>query len=183
MAGFGEQARGIEDMRVAPVTGANNTVGTWADVPGIRNFEPSVSQDGDPNEGDNRRLAYAPGIKEFSASVEVAIVNLASLAIMKGGTVETSGTTPNQISELEELDSLTINWFAVQVAAPSADVAGSEYQIEAKKMMVTGGLNESLNINEWNNPSLDFEGVAVDGVLFVRRQFETAVGLPYVPTP
>ena len=178
---YGEIPRGLEDLRVAPVTGVGNTVGTFADVPGVRTFEVNISQDADRLEGDNKVIAVAPSAKSLSGSIELGQINLAALAVMKGGTVATTGTTPDAVSELDEEDTLVIKYFCIQTAAPSADVAGSEYQIEVKKVLATGGLSETMTVNDWDTPGIDYEGVAVAGVLMTRRQFETAEGLPYTP--
>lgn len=172
---FGEIPRGIEDMWIALVTG--DTPGTWVDVPGIRSLEVSISTDSDRLEGDNRVIAVSPGTKELTGSIELGQINLAALAVMKGGTVATTGTTPNVVNSLEESDTVISRYFAIQAAAPSADASGSEYQIEIKKAAAVSGLDETLSVNEWNTPTIDFEGVGVSGVLLERRQYETAIGL------
>jgi len=181
MPGFAEVPRGVENLMVAPVTGAANTVGTWVDVPGIGSFEVNVESDSDELSGDNRIIAVSKSAPSLSGSMEWHQINLAALAVVKGGIVSTTGTAGNQISELPESDTLTQINFAIQVAAPGVDVGGSEYQVEVKKATITSGLSESMTTDDWNTPSLDYAGVSVGGILLVRRQFEDADngGLPY----
>ena len=175
MPAFGEAPRGIDDAKVATVTGALNTVGTSVDLPGIRTVSFNTESDTDELEGDNKIIAVARGIKRFTGSIELGLINLAALAVIQGGTVTNSGTTPAATSSLDELDDLVSRYFQCIISCPSMDVGGSGYQVTLKKLMVTSGLDESHTVNDWTTPGYDFSGVSISGVFAVRKQFETNV--------
>ncbi len=174
---FGEAPRGIDDMRVYPVTGATNTVGTGVDVPGIRTVSFNTESDSDELEGDNKIIATARGIKRFTGSIELGLINLASLAVMQGGTVTTSGTTPSQTASLDELDDLVSRYFQAIISCPSMDTSGAGYQVTLKKLMITSGMDESHTVNDWTTPGLDFTGVSISGIFATRKLFETNVAI------
>jgi hypothetical protein len=60
-------------------------------------------------------------------------------------------------------------------------VTGTGYRADLKKCLITSGPNETMSVNDWNTPTLDFEGVAVGGILLTRTQYETYEALPAGP--
>ena len=102
---YGEIPRGLADLKVYPITGVS-TVGTSVDVPGARSLAFNIDSTSDELEGDNQIIAKAPGSKSMTGSMEFGRINLAALAVIFGGTVGTTGTTPSQISSLDH-DSAT----------------------------------------------------------------------------
>lgn len=173
---YGEIARGLADLQVAPLTG--DVPGTWVDVPGARSLSFNTESDSDELEGDNQIIAKVRNAPSLSGSIELGQINLAALAVLLGGTVETTGVTPNAISSLEQSSANVTAYFTVAGQAPGVDASGSAYRVTIKKAITTSGLDETMEVNSWNTPSLDFEGLAVGGVLLVREQYETEVPLP-----
>ena len=57
-------------------------------------------------------------------------------------------------------------------------MAGSAYRVLIHKALTSSGLDETMEVNSWNTPSLDFEGLAVNGILLTREQYQTEVPLP-----
>lgn len=174
---FGEASRGIDDAKVYTITGAANTVGSSVDVPGIRTVSFNTESDTDELEGDNKIIAIARGIKRFSGSIELGLINLASLAVMQGGSVTLAGTTPAATASLDELDDLVSRYFQMVISCPSMDTSASGYQVTLKKLMVTSGLDETHTVNDWTTPGYDFNGVSIAGIFATRKQFETNVPL------
>lgn len=174
---FGEIPRGLADLQVAPLDAAD-AVGAWVDVPGARSLSFNTESDSDELEGDNQIIAKVRNAPSLSGSIELGRINLAALAVMLGGTVETEGVAPNAISSLEQSSSAGTDYFAIAGQAPGVDASGSAYRVTIKKAITTSGLDETMEVNAWNTPSLDFEGLAVGGVLLVRQQYETMVALP-----
>lgn len=177
---YGEIPRGLADLQVAPLTG--ETPGTWVDVPGARTLSFNTESDSDELEGDNTVIAKVRNPKSLSGSIEIGKINLAALAVMLGGAVTTDGDTPNEITELDELDTTDVAYYAIAGQAPGVDAAGSAYRVLIHKALTTSGLDESMTVNDWNTPTLDFEALSVmkdgDKVLLTRQQYETAVALP-----
>lgn len=177
MPAFGEAPRGINDAKVYTVTGAANTVGSSVDLPGIRSVSFNTESDKDELEGDNKVIAIARGIKRFTGSIELGLINLAAMAVIQGGTVTAAGTTPNATASLDELDDLVSRYFQLAIDCPSMDVTGAGYQVTLKKLMAVSGLDETHTVNDWTTPTYDFSGVSISGIFAARKQFETDTAL------
>ena len=177
--GHAEIGWGLEDLQVAPITGAG-VVGTWVDVPGARSLSFNVSSDSDELEGDNDIIGKVRKPKSLTGSIEIGKINLPALAVMLGGSVATSGTTPAVVSKLDEAAGSGINYYRIAGQAPGVDSVGSAYRATILQALTTSGLDEKMEVNAWNTPTLDFEGLAVGGKLLIREQFETKVALPPV---
>lgn len=176
--GVAEIPRGLADLQVAPLTGSAFTLGAWVDVPGARSLAFAISSDSDELEGDNKIIAKARNPKSLTGSIEIGQINLAALAVMLGGEAETTGTAPAAVTKLEEADGVTNAYYRICGQAPGVDAEGSAYRATILRAITTSGLDETMEVNAWNTPSLDFEGLAHNGVLLVREQFETEVALP-----
>lgn len=172
---YAEIGRGFNDLSVAPVTGAADTVGTPVDYPGARTLDFGVESDSDQLEGDDTIIAIARGTKSGSGSIELGRNNPEALAVIAGGTVTTSGTTPDETKTLEESAENDTVFFQIVGQARGADVADSLYEVTIHKAMLTSGLNESLTQNGWNTPTGDFSFVAnSSGQFLTRKWYETA---------
>lgn len=172
---FGEIPRGLEDLKVAVLSG--DTPGSSVDVPGARSLSWNVESDSDELEGDNAVIATVRNPKSLTGSVEIGRINLAALAAMNGGSVGTSGSDPNQILTLSESSAPGTQYFQATGQAPSQDSSGSAYRALLKKLLITSGPDESMTVNEWSTPTLDFTGVAISNVLLTRSNYQTAVAL------
>lgn len=165
--------RGLGDLKVAPMTG--DTPGTNVDVPGIRTLSYNVEADSDELEGDNAIIAVVRNAAKLSGSMELGSVSLPALAAILGGTATSSGTTPNRILTYNQTNAASTYYFQVTGQAAAAD--GGAYRVVLKKVIAISGPDESLSVNSWNTPTLDFEGSGVGGVLLVRSAYETEVAI------
>ena len=173
---YAEIARGLGDLKVAQFVAG--TAGANVDVPGARSLSFNVESDVEELEGDNDIIAKARSPKSLSGSIEIGQINLAALAQMKGGTVATDGVTPDEIQSLEETSDDTTIYFQIIGQAPGVDAAGSAYRVTIYKCLATSGLDETMEVNSWNTPTLDFEGVKNDSnALLNREQYETEVAI------
>jgi hypothetical protein len=172
-----EIARGLGDLQVAPLTGAD-VVGSWVDVPGSRSLSFNISSDSDELEGDNRIIAKVRNPKSLTGSIEIGQINLAALAVLLGGAAETTGTGDTAVTKLEESAGLSTGSYRICGQAPGVDMEGSAYRVTILKALTTNGLDETLEVNAWNTPTLDFEGLASNGKLLVREQYAKEVALP-----
>lgn len=172
-----EIARGLGDLQVAPYA-AGGTLGAWVDVPGSRSLAFNVSSDSDELEGDNSIIAKVRNPKSLTGSIEIGQINLAALAVLLGGEAETEGTGATAVTKLEESAGVGTSTYQVCGQAPGVDEEGSAYRVTILKALTTNGLDETLEVNAWNTPTLDFEGLAVGGKLLVREQFATEEALP-----
>lgn len=171
---FGEAARGLQDLRVA-VLGAGDSPGTPVIIPGTRALSWNTESDSDRLEGGNKVLAVSRDAKTLSGSVELGLMNLAGVAAMTGGTVSTTGVTPNAETSMDEVASAGAIYCQIEGQTPSYDATGAGYGVKLLKCLVTSGPDEELSQANWNTPTLDFEGVPVNDVLLTRTQYETLV--------
>lgn len=172
----GQIVRGLSDLAVF-VLGAADAPGSKVDVPGARAFDVSVDSDSDELEGDDTIIAVAYGSKKGSGSMEMGKANLTARAAMLGGTVTTSGTTPNEVSTWDEPAGANQIWVKISAQAKLADVAGGAYQVDINKAKA-GGSSESFGQSAWNTPSLDFSFVESSAGKFITRKLqETLVAL------
>lgn len=178
MAAFAEIARGLNELQVGALTGAATTPSTWVEVPGPRSLSFNTESDSDELEGGNRIIAKVRNAASLSGSIELGQINLAALAVLLGGTVETEGVTPDQIVRLEQVDNPGVSYFQIAGQADAVDVEGAAYRVTILKALSTSGPDETLETGAWNTPTIDFEGLPVGGVLIVREQYETKVALP-----
>lgn len=175
MAVFGEIPRGAEDFGAYVLTA--DVPGTKVDVPGIRSVSVNVSSDSDTLQGDNSTIATVRNPKELTGDIEIGRINLAGLAAMAGGTVATTGTSPNGVTALDELASVAAKYFQGKVNTYSQDASGSGYTITLNKCLITDGPNETLEVEAWDTPTLGYTGIALAGSLLKRQNFETYTAL------
>ena len=176
MPNFGEIPRGLDDLKCNVLTG--ETPGASVDIPGAQALEWNVESDSDELRGDNQAIAVVRNPKTVTGSIRIAKINLTALAALVGGTVATSGSTPNQITSLEESSAAPTRYIQLVGQANSADSNNSAYRITIYKALITGGPNESMSEGEWSTPTMDFQAVAIaSGNLLKRQNYETAVAI------
>jgi hypothetical protein len=163
--------RGLEDLKVALLTG--DTPGSNVDVYGSKSISWDVESDSDEQTGDNTTIAIVRLPKRLTGSITIGSVPLAALAVMVGGSVVPSGTGTTELNTLDESASAGSTYFQATATTFNRAVSGEGYQVNLKKLLVTSGPAEELSGDAWDEPSLDFEGVAISGVLLSRVQQET----------
>ena len=172
---FGDGAipRGIDDMKVY-VLDASDVPGSAIDVPGIRALNFNVESDSDTLEGDNTTIAIARDAKRVTGSVELGKLEFDALGAFTGNSATTSGTSPNQILTLEESAQAPSQYVQIVGQAPDRGFSGGGYRVTIYKALVTSGPDESMTVNEWSTPTLDFEASEnASGNLLKRESYET----------
>lgn len=181
----GAVPRGLDDLRIVdldsddepPIVDTN-----LIDVPGIRALNFNVESTSDQLEGDNSTIAVARDAKRVTGSVELGIMNLTALAKFQGGTTVPSGASPDKIIYLEESAQSPTQYIQIMGQSPDRRTTGAAYRVTIYKALVTSGPDESLTVNEWSTPTLDFEGTEnPDGNLLRRTHFETSEAISLVP--
>lgn len=173
---YGEIPRGLADLQVAPLTG--NTPGTWVDIPGARTLSFNADADSDELEGDNAIIAKVMNPPSLSGSIEIGRLNPAAMAVLIGSTASTTGTTPNAVTTLDQKSDINVSYYQIAGQAPGVDAEDSAYRVIIMKALSTSGPDESLEVNSWNTPTIDFEGLDISGVLVRREFYEKSVALP-----
>lgn len=170
--------RGLSDLKVWTLDSSDVPDDPGIDVPGIRALNFNVESDSDELEGDNVVIAVARDAKRVTGSIELGIMNLTALGTMTGGTPTTTGVTPNVVTTLLEAAEAPSQYIAIMGQAPDRRTSGSAYRVTILKALVTSGPDESLTVNEWSTPTLDFEATEDPSGDLVRRQhYETEIAI------
>lgn len=183
----GAAPRGLDDLKIVALD-ANDAPpiidDDLIDVPGIRALNFNVESDSDELEGDNTTIAIARDAKRVTGSVELGLMNLQALAGFQGGTVVSAGVTPDRIAYLEEVAQQVTQYLQIMGQSPDRRTSLSAYRVTIYKALVTSGPDESLTVNEWSTPTLDFEGTEnPTGNLLRRTHFETGGDNPITLVP
>lgn len=151
---------GTKDAKVKKLTadpaGGTTTFATTLDVPGIK----SVTLGGDITtaelRGDNTRLDYRAVLGGVSATMEWAKADLDVLAVLIGGAVADTGTTPNQLATLGVTSSNAgPQYFQLQAQVVGSDFIGGDAILTLYKCIVT-------SFPDFGTAEEDFSTVSVD---------------------
>jgi len=163
--------RGIGDIKVALLTA--DTPGANVDVFGAKSLAWDVESTSDQQTGDNSVIAVVRNPKTLTGSITMGSVCLTALAVMVGGAVVPSGTGSTELNTLDESSTAGVVYFQATGTTNSQSASGEGYQAVLKKLLVVSGPNEEMAIDAWDEPSLDFEGISISGVLLSRIHQET----------
>lgn len=152
---YGELPFGIRDARIYPLTG--DTPGTGVDVPRIRTVDLGVESDSTELEGDDVRVAVHSFGKRMTGSIESGGLNLDTLVVLEGGSVSTTGVTPNRITTYIVRGNQSQGYFKI-IGQMYGDDAGDLHLI-AYKVKATSGPNYSFTNGEFALTTCDLEAV------------------------
>lgn len=173
---FGEVPKGLEDGKAA-ILNSSDVPGTSVDIGGIQSVSVTIESDVTDVRGDDTTIASVRGSKTATGSIGIARIGLVAIAALVGGTAASSGTTPNGLVTLDESAAPVSRYCQLSAQANSYDAGGSAYRVVLKKISITGGPNETLAVDEFDSPTMDYTGVAVGGILLTRSNYETKVAL------
>lgn len=174
---FGQGVRGINDLRVAPLTG--DTPGANTDVAGIKTFTLEVTSDSDEQRGDDALLMVVQENKALDITVGSAYANPVAAGIVTGSAAVTSGTTPNQVITFSDPAAPNTSYVQITGQALGRDANGSALRLTALKAQLTEGPNWDLSEGSWLEPEWTFVGVGrgAPSVLYTAASYETLVAL------
>lgn len=161
MSAFAQLPFGCRDCKITPWTNAT-TLGTAVDLPRIRTVELSTTTDSTDLEGDDVRIATHNFGKGLEGSIEAGGINAAALAAIEGGTITTSGTTPNRISTYKVLGDQSQLYFKLEAQMYGDD--GGDIHFIGWKLKATNGPNYSFTQGEFALTACDVAGIFDDSV-------------------
>jgi hypothetical protein len=113
---------GIRDIKVTPVSGAG-VLGTAVDLPNARTLSFSEAEEFEELTGDDKVVAVRGQGATIEWELEAGGISLEAYAVINGGTVASTGTTPNQ----------------VKTYIKKATDARPDFKIEGQAMSESGG--------------------------------------------
>lgn len=107
---------GLRDVRITPYTDSTATVlaGASIDLPNGRTFSFAETENFEELRGDDSLVAVHGAGPQVSWSLEGGGVSLEVVQAMYGGTITSSGTTPNRIKRLRKLKTDQRPYFKVE---------------------------------------------------------------------
>lgn len=93
---------GMRDIRLTPIDDAG-ALGTPVDLPVAQTLSFSEAEDFEELRGDDRVQAIRGKGPKVNWSLEAGGITLAAYKVIAGGTITTSGSTPNQIRQFRKL--------------------------------------------------------------------------------
>lgn len=134
----------VEDAKIYQLTadpaGGAPTYGAAIDMPGIKVVGIGGSVNSTTLRGDNSLLDSFSVLENVEVSMEWAKINLDAQAIMLGGTVTDSGTTPNQLATYARTRTDKLKYFKLEAKTPTdgVDPVGGDAQLKFYKCVVSG---------------------------------------------
>lgn len=147
---------GLRDVKLKKYTGL--TLGSAVDLPASRTLSFSEAEEFEELRGDDKLIAVRGKGPTISWDLEAGGISLAAYAIMAGGAVVSTGTTPNQVSTYSKLGSDVRPYFQAEGQAIS-DIGG-DFHAVLYKLRANG----------------DIEGEMADGAFWLTSA--SGIGLP-----
>lgn len=131
---------GVDDAKIFELTADNAsslTYGSAIDVPGIQKIDltPKFTEKG--LKGDEKILDYYVHLDLIAWEFHSAKVSLDVLAILEGGTITTSGTTPNQSHTYNVKDTSTPKYFKFEAKANYTAGEVGDFHVKLYKCKAT----------------------------------------------
>lgn len=154
-----QRVLGIIDCKISKLLTDSSTGCTYdapIDVPGIKEITVSAEIEEKECTGDEVVMATYRKKKKYSVSFANAVLDLDVVALINGGTVTTSGTSPNEVKNIESASTDTANYFLLEFKSAVTDGAGDvHYQV----LKVRGNIDIAMVAEDYATCS--FEGTAV----------------------
>lgn len=125
---------GLRDVKLKSVNASTGALGTAIDLPVARTFSFSDSEDFETLQGDDVTVASHGNGPTVGWELESGGLPFEAFQVMAGGTVTTTGTTPNQKKVFSKLTTDTRPYFQAEGQAISdsgGDVHGVVYRCKA----------------------------------------------------
>lgn len=173
---------GLRDVRITPYTdAAGTTLGTPVDLPYGRTFTFTDSEAFDELRGDDKVISVHGQGSKIDWDLEAGGISLDAYKVLSGGSVATTGTTPNQIKTYSKLVTDQRGYFKVEGQAIS-DSGGDMHAI-VYKCKTTGDLEGSFADGQFMVTKCKGEGLPATlsgktDMLYEFVQNETATAIP-----
>lgn len=160
----------VTDAHVYPlltdVVGASPTYGAAVDVPGISQVSLNPNITSAELKGDARVIARRGRIDRLQFQADYSKLSLAVLDTLLGSsTLTDTGTTPNQVSTLTLASPGSTVYFKFEFQVLDVDTGLGSLNVALFKCALTGGTLFQTSTDNFGKPTLQAEGIAIDGTI------------------
>lgn len=156
----------VHDCKVYPLSadpvGGSPAYGAAVDVPGIAEFSLSPNFVTQELKGDATVLAKKGRIDKFTGSLTYGKIALQVLVTALGGAVVTTGTDPNEVATYGFVAANSLADFKIEVSIEDVETGLGNIVVVLYKCQVTGGDLFSQSSDEFGQPSLEFDAIALE---------------------
>lgn len=166
---------GVREIKLIPLTGA--VEGTAVALPVSRTLTFKESEDFEQLEGDDTIAAVHGKGPLVDWELEAGGISLAAWKVLSGGTVTTSGTSPNEIVSLKKNALDARPYF--KIIGRSIGDSGGDFYVIIERAKVTGDLEGELSNGAFMLTNCSGQGIGAtdDGDLWEFLVHETAVDI------
>ena len=167
---------GMRQIVLIPLTGA--TEGTPVPLPVSRTLSFKESEEFEQLEGDDTVAAIHGKGPIVDWELEAGGISLEAWEVMSGGTVTTSGTTPNITVSLKKNATDARPYFKIK--GRSIGDSGGDFHVIIERAKVTGDLEGELSNGAFMLTNCSGQGIGAtdDGDLWEFQVHETATAIP-----
>lgn len=159
---FGALVYGLRDAKVA-VNDLDGTFGTAIDVPSVQLFVSNLQTVNAQLEGDDRITASASRIISAQVQIRFGSIDLDILELITGGTLDESGSTPNQRRQLN-ISNRRLPYFGICGKADAEEGSGDTH-IFVPKLKIMEGFELRMEYNVFAIPEITAMAVGDDNFL------------------
>lgn len=131
---------GLRDVKVRPLTG--DVAGTSVDLPNARTLQFAEAEDTEELRGDDGLVAIHGKGPQVNWQLEGGGISLEAVKTMFGGTIVSSGVTPNQVKSYKKVGTDGRPYFQVEGQAISD--SGGDFHVLIYKCKAEGDLSGQL---------------------------------------
>lgn len=173
LLGQGNQPFSARDAKIYPFSAG--VPGTGKDVPGIISVTSEPDQETVEHRGDNTTLSKVITFNGLDLTITVGLWDLDAIASMVGGTVATTGTTPNQVRSIVHKSTDVPSDFALKVDAPSRSSDGGATRLVFPRCQSGGIPNYGLTLDEYQDLEISASAIPnAAGEIVTVEQIELA---------
>jgi len=132
---------GLRDVKITPYTDST-TLGTAVDLPASRTFSFEEQEDFEELRGDDKLIASRGNGASVSWEIESGGISLEAYAVLAGGEITASGTTPNQVKTYKKKVTDSRPEFKVEGQALSE--SGGDFHVVLHRCKATENLSGEL---------------------------------------
>ncbi len=159
----------VNDAAVWPMTSdidnSEPVYGTQRDVPGIAEVSVEPNMQTAELKGDARVLAKKGRTDRINGSATYSKLSARVLDVILGATTAESGTTPNQVARTILASPATLPYFMFAFQILDVDPALGALNVYLPKCQLTGGTLIATSSDNFGQPTMQFEAIAIEGEL------------------